>query len=102
MTTAQLTAEWIDNMSDDREEAKAQENRPTMTATVRQTFGGQVKTFGPYPFTPEADFDDLGATRDQLAEITSAAKTDGATQGYCEIVYRSGHGYIVDEEIAII
>ena len=102
MTTAQLTADWIDNMSDNREESKAQENRPTMTTEVRQTVGAQVKTFGPYPFAPGPDFDDIGATRDQLAEITSAAKTDGATQGYCEIVYRSGHGYIVDEEIAII
>ena len=85
-----------------RHEGRKPKGSKTMTTEVRQTVGAQVKTFGPYPFAPGPDFDDIGATRDQLAEITSAAKTDGATQGYCEIVYRSGHGYIVDEEIAII
>lgn len=72
-----------------------------MTATVRQTFGTK-KLYGPYPFTPGPDFDDIGATRDQLDDITSQAKADGATSGYCEIIYRGEGGYVVDEEIAII
>jgi len=97
MTTAQLTAEWIDSMSDDISEAKAQENKPTMTVMVRQTF-----LYGPYPFTPEADFDTMGATAEQLEAITKAAKADGAVHGYADIIYRSERGYVVDEEIAII
>ena len=73
-----------------------------MTTEVRQTVGAQVKTFGPYPFAPGPDFDDIGATRDQLDAITSQAKADGATIGYAEVIYRGEGGYVVDEEIAII
>ena len=60
MTNARITSDWINAMSDDISEAKAQENKPTMTVMVRQTF-----LYGPYPFTPEADFDTMGATADR-------------------------------------
>ena len=101
MTNARITSDWINAMSDNISEAKASENRPTMTAMVRKTCGTE-RMYGPYPYEPGQEFGRLGATVDEINAILAQAVKDGATTGYAEIVYFGKGGRVVDEEIAII